>query len=144
MDQTQDQTDQPTVVPNNQDVVPPVPPPVGGLAKEVEPFSQGLISPSEKGPEISAELREIGVEEVSQAPQLTQEDAKVEIRVSQSSVEPVTTIAPVGFKSPLTQAEMVTAKRSRITDAIAWLANTIARQIKRSKFNERESFPKSI
>ena len=144
MDQTQDQTDQPTVVPNNQDVVPPVHPPVGGLAKEVEPFSQGLISPSEKGPEISAELREIGVEEVSQTPQLTQEHTQAGIKVSQSPVEPVTTIAPVGFKSQLTQTEMVAAKKNRITDAIAWLAGTILRQIKRSRFNQKQSLPKPI
>ena len=135
MDPTKDQADQPTTVPNNQGVVPPVPPPVGGPDKEVEPSSQNLVSPSEQRPEISAELAEIGVKEVSQTPQLTQEHTEVGIRVSQSPVEPVTTSAPVSFQSPLTQAEMATAKKSRISDAITWLAGTILRQIKRSKFN---------
>ena len=144
MDPAKDQTDQPTATPDNQGVVPSVPPPAGGIAKEVEPLSNDSINPSEKGPEISAELAEIGAKEASQVPQSTQEHTEVGIRVSQSTPEPVITSAPASFKSPLTQAEMVTAKRSRITDAIAWLANTIARQIKRSKFNERESFPKSI
>ena len=144
MDPTKDQKDQPTTVTNNQNVVPPVPPPVGGPAKETEPSSQNLVSSSEKGPEISAELAEIGVKEVSQTPQLTQEHTEVGIRVSQSPVEPVTTPAPVSFQSPLTQAEIVTAKKSRITDAIAWLAGTILRQIKRSKFREKQSLPKSI
>jgi len=144
MDPTKNQADQPTVAPSNQDIASPVPPSVGGPSKEVEPSSQDLINTSEKRPEISAELREIGVEEVSQAPQLTQEDAKVEIRVSQSSVEPVTTIAPVGFKSPLTQAEIAAAKKSRITDTIAWLVGTILRQIKRSRFNQRKSLQKPI
>lgn len=144
MDQTQDQTDQPTVVPNNQDVVPPVPPPVGGLAKEVEPFSQDLINPSEKGPEISAELTEIGVKEVSQTPQLTQEHTDIGIIVSDRPVEQVATSAPVSFQSPLTRAEMVTAQKSRISDAIAWLADTILRQIKRLKFNQKQTSPKSI
>ena len=144
MDQTQDQTDQPTVVPNNQDVVPPVPPPVGGLAKEVEPFSQDLINPSEKGPEISAELTEIGVREVSQTPQLTQEHTDIGIIVSDRPVEQAAASAPVSFQSPLTQAEMVTAQKSRISDAIAWLAGTVLRQIKRLKFNQKQTSPKSI
>ena len=139
MDTTKDQTGQSTVAPPSQDVVPPVPPPTGGFSKEVEPTNA-----SEQKPEISAELREIGVKEVPQTPQLTQEDTQVGIRVSQRPVEPVTTIAPVSFKSPLTQAEMVVAKKSRISDAIAWLAGTILRQIKRSRFKERKSLPKPI
>ena len=145
MDPAKDQTDQPKVVPNSQDVVPPVLPPVGGPSKEVEPFSQDLISPSEKGPEISAELEEIGRKEALQTPQLTQEQTEVGIKVSDRPPEPVTTYpAPVSFKSPLTQAEMVSARKSRISDAIVWLAGTILRQIKRSRFNERKSLPKPI
>ena len=131
-------------VKKDQDAVLPVPPLVGGLAKEVEPLSKDLINPSEQRPEISAELAEIGVKEVSQAPQPTHDHTQAGIRVSQSTVEPVTTPTPVSFKSPLTQAEMVVAKKSRITDAIAWLASTIGRQIKRSKFNQRKPLPKSI
>ncbi len=144
MDPTKDQTNQPKVIPSNQDVISPVPPAVGGLAKEAEPFPKDVITPSDKRPEISAELAEIGVKEVSKVPQLTQEDTKVGIRVSDRPIEPVTTIAPVSFKSPLTQAEMASAKKSRISDAIAWLAGTIVRQIKRSKFNQRKSLPKPI
>ena len=131
-------------VKKDQDVVSPVPPSVGTPAKEVEPSSQDLINASEQRPEISAELAEIGVKEVSQTPQLTQEDTKVGIRVSDRPVEPVITSVPVSFKSPLTQAEMVAAKKSRISDAIAWLAGTILRQIKRSRFNQRKSLPKPI
>jgi len=143
MDPTKDQTDQPTTVPNNQDVASSVSPPVGGPSKEVESVSQDLISPFEKGPEVSAELKEIGTEKIPQAPQLVQEET-VETRVSQGSVEPVTTSPSVSFKSPLTQTEMAVAKKSPITDAIAWLARTIRRQIERSKFKERESLPKPI
>ena len=144
MDPTKDQTDQPTVVPNNQDVVPPVPPPIGGPSKEVEPSSHDLINPSEKGPEISAELKEIGVKEVSEVANLTPEHQKVSIRVSDRPVEPVITSTPVSFKSPLTQAEMIVAKKSRISDAIRWLAATILRQVKRSRFNQKQSSPKPI
>ncbi len=144
MDPTQDQKDQPTAVTNNQDVVSPVPPLVGGLAKEVEPFSQDLINPSEKGLEISAELAEIGVKEVSQTPQLTQEHTEIGIRVSDRPAEPAAIPAPSSFQSPLTQAEMVAAQKSRISDAIAWLAGTIRRQIKRLKFNQKQTPPKSI
>lgn len=140
MDPTKDQTDQPTVAPPNQDIASSVPPSVGGLSKEVEPPSHDLISTSEKEPKISAELAEIGVKEASK---LTQEDTKVGIRVSDRPVESVTTISQISFKSPLTQTEMVAAKKSRITDAIAWLAGTIVRQIKRSKFNQRK-LPKPI
>ena len=143
MDPARDQIDQ-TTVSNNQNAVPPAPPPVGGLAKEAEPL-QNLASPSEKSHEISAELKEIGVREVSPVPQLTQRQREVGIKVSDRSPveQPITSSSP-SFKSPLTQEEMVTAKRSKISDAIAWLANTIIRQIKRSKFNERESLPKPL
>lgn len=126
-----------------QGVVPTPANPVGAFQKEQEPV---LTEPLEsQGEHATAnELAEIGAKEASQAPQPIQEHTEVGIRVSQSTPEPVITSTPVGFKSPLTQAEMVTAKRSRITDAIAWLAGTIARQIKRSKFKERESLPKPI
>lgn len=144
MDPTKDQTDQPKVVPNNQDVVSSATPSVGGPSKEVEPSSQNLVSPSEKGMEISAELKEIGVEEVSKTPQLTPEQTAIGVRVSDKPVEKVATPAPGSFQSPLTQAEMVTAKKSKISDAIAWLSNTILRQIKRSKFNQRQSLQKPI
>lgn len=132
MDPTQDKKD--------QDAILPVPPSAGIPAKEAEP---PLINASERGPEISAELKEIG-KEFSQTPQLTQEDTQVGVRVSQRPAEPVTTIAPVSLQSPLTQAEIVAAKKSRLTDAIAWLAGTILRQIKRSRFNQNQSSPKSI
>ena len=144
MDPTKDQTDQPTVVPPNQDVVSPIAPSVGGPSKEVEPPSHDLISSSEKRPEISAELAEIGVKEVSETPQLTQEHTEAGIRVSQRPVEPVTTSVSVSFKSPLTQAEMAIAKKSRISDAIHWLAATILRQVKRSRFDQKQSLPKPI
>lgn len=148
MDPTKDKTDQATV-PNNQNAVPPAPPvpppPVGALAKEAEPLPQNLVSPPERGPEISAELKEIGVREVSPVPQLAQQQREVGIKVSdRPPVEQATASSSPSFKSPLTQEEMVTAKRSKISDAIAWLANAIVRQIKRAKFNERESLPKPL
>ena len=86
----------------------------------------------------------MGAEKISEAPQVNQEDTKVEIRTSDRPIEQVTTSAPASFNSPLTQAEMAVAKKSRISDAIVWLAGTILRQIKRSKFNEKKSLPKPI
>ena len=142
MDPTKDKIDQ-TTVPNNQNAVPPAPPPVGGLAKEAEPLPQNLASPSER-PEISAELKEIGAEEVSQTPELTQKQTGAGIKVSdRPPIEPATTSAPPSFKSPLTQEEMAVAKRSKISDAIAWLRGIILRQIKRSE-RKRESLPKPL
>lgn len=144
MDPTKDQSDQATIVPSNQNVGSPSAPSASGSAKEVEHAPQNLVSSSEKGPETSAELAEIRVKEVSQTPQLTPEQTAIGVRVSDRPVEQVATPAPVGFQSPLTPAEIVAAKKSRISDAIAWLVGTVLRQIKRSEFNKRQSSPKPI
>ncbi len=142
MDPTKDQADQPAVATSDQTL--PVSPAVGVPGKEVEPLSHDLVSPHEKKIEISAELNEIGVKEVPQAPQLPQEHARVEVRVSDKPTEPVTYAAPSNFKSPLTQVEIAAAKKNKISDAITWLANTVLRQIKKSKFNQEESLQKPI
>lgn len=144
MDPTKDKTNKQPVVSENPGVVPPVSSTGGVYSKETEPHSQDFISPSEKAPEISEELREIGVEEGSDAKDLVLGNQEI-TRVSDRQSEPVAIIpTPSSFRSPLSQEEMIVAKKSRISDAIAWLANTITRQIKRSKFNERKPLQKPV
>ena len=144
MDHTQDQNKDQSIPVGQGAGIPPVDP-VGTFQKEQGPIStEPLIRPSQEEHIINKELAEIGVGEVSQTPQLTQEDTQVGIRTSDRPIEHVTASAPVTFQSPLTPAEIVTAKKSRISDAIAWLAGTILRQIKRSRFKERKSLPKPI
>mgnify|MGYP001572516646 CR=1 FL=1 len=62
MDPTKDQTDQPTIAPNNQDVVPPPSPSVGGLAKEAGQLGRVEDSVTAKGPEVTPELKDLKVE----------------------------------------------------------------------------------
>lgn len=118
----------------------PVAQPVGNPVKESEPLSNS-VSSSEQEMVISDELKEIGVEAVSERPQLTPEHAEIGIRVSDKPVESVPQAAPtpVNFKTPLSDEEMIMAPKRSIFDAIRWLADLVSRQFKRARFNQEQT-----
>lgn len=128
-----------TEVKNIQPQVGTTPPaPVSNPIKEAEPLTTP-ITPSESEIAVSSELREIGVEAVSEKPQLTQEHAQIGVRVSERPpIETPAVSSPVSFKTPLTNEELILAPRRSIYDAVRWLASSISRQFKRALFNKQK------
>ena len=122
--------------PQPQVVIDP-PAPVSNPVKEAEPLTTSM-TPSESEITVSAELKEIGVESVSERPQLTQEHAEIGIRVSDKPIESVPAVPSPVNKAPLTNEEMILAPKRSIFDAVRWLATSISRQFKRALFNKQK------
>ncbi|HSX40519.1 MAG TPA: hypothetical protein VLF68_02805 [Candidatus Saccharimonadales bacterium] len=120
-DQTQ-QTVTPISTPNKESV--------GGVSVD----TSDLITPSEVEPQLHPEVQEAGVETVSDKPQLTDEHAKIGIKVS-ADATPVAT-SPTGMvQLPMTQAQaQATIKKTKnVKESIVWLASLILRQLKMSE-----------
>lgn len=117
----------------------------GNLSKETEPIHTAP-SLSEQAIEVSKELREMGVELVSEAPKLTQEQADAGIRVSDTlpSAQKTQTQAPSDFIPPLTDQEIILAKKSPVSSAFHWFGGVVKRQIDRLRFNKQKTSSKSV
>lgn len=114
------------------------PAPIGNPVKEAEPLTTPM-APAESEVRVSAELKEIGVESVTDRPNLTEERAQIEVQVSEKpSMEAPAASPPVNFKTPLTKEEMILAPKRSIFDAVRWLASSISRQFKRALFNKQK------
>lgn len=99
--------------------------PVSAPQKEQQPVPSEVsefVKPSEAGPVIHPELREVGVKEVTEVPDLTLEDKKAGLSAAKESV-PVST-APSGLvQLPMTEEEARhTIKTTSISDSRHWLA----------------------
>lgn len=136
-----DSTDNPTaqsngpVVQNNNQipVQPPVTQSVSIANKEVQRPVSDYLTASETAPVIEQELREVGVEQVKEAPKLDQEHEQ--IGVKHSLENNVAKTEPTGFvKLPLTDEEIMVAEKEDDTASSAfWLAILISK-IKRTIF----------
>ncbi|MDP3988581.1 MAG: hypothetical protein Q8P80_05570 [Candidatus Levybacteria bacterium] len=93
--------------------------PVGSVKKElVEPIGQTeWVTPSETEPVLHAEVKEAGVEVVSEVPQITQEQIKVGIEPAKESV-PVST-TPTAM-SILKEIEAKDAQKKDTSNSISW------------------------
>lgn len=111
--------------------------PVGSVEKEQAPINpkveSQIIKASEEGPIIPKEVRDAGVEQVSDMPPLTDEDKIVGIGYSGES-NPVHT-QPLGMvKLPMSEEEALkTIKTTSNTDSRHWLAVLIGKIYKAVK-----------
>lgn len=103
---------------------------VGGKEKEIVKTAEGMIEEVGVLPEIAPELKEAGVEQVSETVQLPQPVSDSIGMVHAGSSTPVTTTQPVTVKVPLTDDQIKKALHQKIYDSILWLAYWCLRQIK--------------
>lgn len=104
----------------------------GGPQKEIGPNVSAYIERTDEKPEIPPELKDAGVEHVSDEIEVPYEAQKVGLTVSKQSVPAKT--EPDGTVSiPLSMQESSSILRVHkdITDAIVWLANWCLRQFKK-------------
>ncbi|MBU2632806.1 hypothetical protein KKG52_03755 [Patescibacteria group bacterium] len=112
----------------------------GSLAKEAEPISTGpLLTSSEQDPNIEQEVKEAGVEKVSEKLQLTKEHEQIGVKHASSTtpvnLEPQKTI---GLPMPVTKAREVIKTHKKVADSILWMAKTVIRQFKKGIIKEEE------
>ena len=124
-------------------VVPPVPP-VSLPQKEIAPIlskdkTEELITRSEEEPKILQEVRDAGVEAVSDKPHLTKEDKLVGLDHAKEST-PVKTSPSGNIKLPMTEKEALNIiKTTRKSDSRHWFAVLIEKIYKQFRFGNSGS-----
>lgn len=109
-------------------------------SKEAEPIgisnSREHIRPTEHSIELDKEVKEAGVEAVSEEKQLTLEDKKAGLELAKEST-PVPTQPTQTIKLPMSPQEAIqTAKSNDVGSAKVWLANLVEKVLKMSKANK--------
>ena len=101
------------------------------LNKEVGSVSD-YVSHSEQAPKIEQELKEAGVETVSETPQLTQAHEQIGVKLSPESSKP-NLETPIGQAVPMSQAkaEQVIKTNKNIRDSILWFAILMLKNFKK-------------
>lgn len=133
MDHTQDQKDQPKVVPNSQDVVSPAAPSVGGHAKEVEP---GRIedSVSDEGLKVASELEGLKVESSPSQ----RDKIKLTEQLSQQPAVAASSTAPIIVDPSMTEAQAITeVKKPDKTNSFVWRALTFIRALGKQRMKQK-------
>lgn len=106
------------------------PPPIGYAQKEQQPASQEFLQPSEDLPQLTKELKELGVETTKAESSPTGEHQAIGIKPAGESV-PVTTQPSGIVRLPMTKEEAKQISKTHgIKDALRWLAALISRQLK--------------
>ena len=127
---------------NNTNDVPQVPAvPVSAPNKEIEsaPVSDYLTPSAEIESIIKdKEVKDAGVQEVNQAPNLTEEHFKVGIRHAAEST-PVQREPTGQVKLPMTQAQAQEKVKGSTNDATTWLASFILRIFKKMRVSSTGS-----
>lgn len=127
------QSNEPVVQNNNQNTVQPVAQPVSVANKETQRPVSDYLTASETAPAIEQELREVGVEQVKEAPKLDQEHEQ--IGVKHSLENNVAKTEPAGFvKLPLTDEEIKDTEKDGDTKASAFWLVTLIKKIKNTIF----------
>lgn len=136
MDHTQDRTDQPTVVSNNQDVVPPVPPSVVGPSKEVEPSPHDSINASEQRPEVTPEREDLKVEALPSPP----DQIKLTEQISQQPTAAASSTTATIIDPSMTEAQAITeVKKPDKTSSFVWRALTFIRALGKQRMKQKIS-----
>jgi hypothetical protein len=101
------------------------------LAVPTAPITE-VITPSEAEPNIHPEVAELGVEHVSETPQLTLEDKKAGLEHASEST-PVITQPSAHIQLPKTEAEVDLGLKTHkgTTNSIVWWLTLIKKQFKR-------------
>ncbi|MBI1982525.1 MAG: hypothetical protein HYU49_01805 [Candidatus Levybacteria bacterium] len=147
MDDTNQNTQQANVAPQAQDqpqasvggsvVQQPVVTPVSAPQKEQQPPASSVsefVKPSEAEPAIHPELAEVGVEKVSEVPELTLEDKKAGLAPAKESV-PVLTQPSGLIQLPMTEEEARrTIKTTNVSDSRHWLAVLVEKMFQILKY----------
>lgn len=90
-----------------------------------------FVKPSEPEPVLSQEVKSAGVENVSEMPRLTNEDAKAGIQLAKEAVPPAT--EPTGIvELPMTEqeAKKVIKLHKKLADSLYWLGVEVLRQFR--------------
>lgn len=138
---------QPASAPVQEPVSEPVaaqapPAPVSVPHKESEPVgtsldSVDLLKHSEVSPEIPQEIKEVGVSEVSEHPQISPDVKKLGVELTHEAQKPA--LGPSGtFQSPMTQKEAnhILKAHKKIADSLVWLAALVVKQFKKTTIPE--------
>lgn len=115
--------------------------PVGNMTagvptKEHEPLGAGgageYLQPSDQEPVLHEEVAEVGVEVVSEKPQITKEHHQIGIHHAKEST-PVSTEPSGMVQLPMDpqQAIAVHQKNKNVNDSVVWLAALIIKHLKR-------------
>ncbi len=100
---------------------------------EPVPVQTEVLTPSEQEPTLHEEVKEAGVEKVSQHPELTPEDKKAGLEASKEAT-PVVTQPSGAVKLPMTAQEAENAvKHYSITDSAKWLGKLILMVLSKPK-----------
>jgi hypothetical protein len=101
------------------------------LNKEVGSVSD-YVSHSEQAPKIDTEVKEAGVEAVSETPQLTQAHEQIGVKLSPESSKP-NLEASAGQTMPMSQtkAQQVVKTNKNIRDSILWFAILMLKNFKK-------------
>ena len=114
----------------------PVSTPVGvaGPQKELGPAILAYVERTDEKPEIPAQLKELGVESVSDEVEIPYEAKKAGLAPSKQAV-PAQTMPDGTVFIPLTSSESFSILKMHkdITEAIVWLATWCIRQLKMRK-----------
>ncbi len=133
MDPTKDQTDQPTAVSNNQDVVIPTVPSVGSPAKEVEP---GRVEDSVTGkePEVTPEIKGLRVE----SSPLPHDQIKITEQIPQEPATSVSSKAAAVTDPYMTEAQAkIEVKKPDKTNSFIWRALTFIRALGKQRKKQK-------
>lgn len=135
-DQTVNTNQTPQNQPNQGQVASSVQPtPVGSVQKESGPaVATDFIKPTEKAPEVPAQLTELGVEATpsQESPKLSLEDKKAGLGLAKESTAVIT--SPSGMVTlPMSGQQAKQALHRKVSDSMRWLAMLILRQLKKQE-----------
>lgn len=117
--------------------------PVGTFNKETSPISESLIRPTEAHPRIHSEVREVGVETVSEKPEIKEEHKKagIEHAKEETPVKTEPSASVVIPDAPMTQqkAQQILKQNRNSASSLLWMAMAVIRQIKKKGIRFRKS-----
>lgn len=106
-------------------------PAIGSVHREIERPVTDFLKPTESQPAIEQELREAGVEQVAQKPDLTADHKNVGIKHSLENTEPNPN-AHKNIKFPLTESEIDKIEKGGDTNASAYWLSVLLLKIKKA------------
>lgn len=103
---------------------------VGGKEKEIVKTAEGTIEEVGVLPEIEPELKEAGIEQISETVELPQPVSVSTGMTHAGSTTPVSSQQPLTVKIPLTDDQIQKGLHQKVYDSILWLAYWCVRQVK--------------
>lgn len=114
--------------------------PSGSLNKETGSVSDFVVH-SEQLPKIEQELKEAGVEAVSETPKLTEVHEKIGVKLSPESSKPDLDSAAESESMPMAQAnaQQIVKTNKNIKDSILWFAILMIKNFKKMRMGSSGS-----